>query len=103
MKLRYTRTGGIANITTRLEIDSEKLSTKNSKKILDLIQIAKRSQSLEKTLTSPLPDDFHHNLEIVEGDRRYRIHRCDSECPPEILRLFDLLQQEAISKKGKKK
>lgn len=103
MKLRYSRTGGIANITTRVEIDSEKLPRGRAKQILDLVQIARHSQSLEKTLAQPLPDDFQHDLEIIEGNRRYRIHQCDSKCSPDVLRLFDLLQQEALSQNRKKK
>jgi Emfourin len=99
MKLRYTRSGGIANIRTSVEIDSEKLPEKKAKKILNLVQAARLSKSSKKSSVAPLPDDFHHVLEIKEGKRSYRIAGCDSECSPELLRLFDELQQEALSRK----
>jgi hypothetical protein len=100
MKLRYTRTGGFANITTRVEVDPEKLPTRKANRIAKLLKEAQATiQSSESSKKSPLPDEQQHVLEIVEGDRVQRISKCDSECSPQLLRLFDELQREAISRK----
>jgi Emfourin len=100
MKLRYTRTGGFANITTRVELDPKKLSKQKAARIAKLLKEAKPSiETREQLKKAPLPDEQQHVLEIVEGDRVQRITKCDSECSPQLLRLFDELQREALSKK----
>jgi len=100
MKLRYTRSGGFANITTRVEVDPAKLPKKKAERIAKLLKEAKKSiQPVEPSKKSPLPDEQQHVLEIEEGDRVQRISKCDSECSPQLLQLFDELQKEAISRK----
>jgi hypothetical protein len=100
MKLRYTRTGGFANITTRVEIDPDKLPKRKANRIAKLLKEAQPSiQSSESSKKLPLPDELQHVLEIEEGNRVHRIARCDSDCSPELLRLFDELQRQALSRK----
>jgi len=82
MKIRYRRSGGIANVIRIVEVDSDELPH--------------RLQNVLKTLESSDPlepvqsDDFYHELEFEDGSK---IRCSDSRCPPEVLELFDYLTQ----------
>jgi Emfourin len=82
MKIRYRRTGGIANVPRTVEVDLDVLPYK--------------FQNLLRTLESPDPlepvqsDDFYHELEFEDGKK---ICCTDSRCPPELLEFFDYLTQ----------
>jgi hypothetical protein len=80
MKIRYKRTGGIANITKHVEIDSTELPDHLQTLLDSLKPIAK---------TEPLrSDDFFHELYLEDG----RIIRCtESQCSPELLELLSVL------------
>ncbi len=82
MKIRYRRSGGIANIVRKVEIDTDELPEK--------------LQNVLNTLQSPDPlepaqsDDFYHELEFEDGRK---ISCSDSRCPPDLLELFEYLDQ----------
>jgi hypothetical protein len=82
MKIRYRRSGGIANIARTVETDSNELPHK----LQNLLRMLESSDPLEPVQS----DDFYHELVFEDG----RIIRCtDSRCPPELLELFDYLLQ----------
>jgi hypothetical protein len=82
MKIRYRRSGGIANIGRTVEVDSDDLP----QKFQNLLRTVESSDPLEPVQS----DDFYHELEFEDG----RIIRCsDSRCPPDLLELFDYLTQ----------
>ncbi len=81
MKIRYRRSGGIANIIREVEIESTELPAK-LQNFLQMLQSAKFLDPVQS-------DDFFHELVLEDG----RTIRCtDSQCPPELLELFDFLQ-----------
>ena len=95
MKIRYKRSGGFANITTRVELDSSTLLPPRASEIHSLVENARVFEQPAELPSQPAaPDDLRHSLEITDGNRRHEIHRSDSQCAPELLRLFDLLQEE---------
>jgi hypothetical protein len=77
MRIRYKRSGGIANIIKRAEFDSSELPES-----LQIFLNTLSSFSVERPLQS---DEFFHELEFEDG----RIFRCtDSQCPPHVLDFF---------------
>ncbi|MCI0412604.1 hypothetical protein L0222_07365 [bacterium] len=82
MRIRYRRSGGIANIVREVEVDSEQLPHK----LQNVLRTLESSGPLEPARS----DDFYHELEFEDG----RKIRCtDSLCPPDVLELFDYLAQ----------
>ena len=86
MKIRYRRTGGIANIKTMLEFDSDSLPANHQSTLKTLL----KGKSREKSTHS---DDFIHELEVIEGATRVKRRFADSQCTPEVLSLFEYLTQ----------
>jgi len=100
MKIRYTRSGGVAGIRTSVQIDCSKLPPKNAATIDQHLKDANIfHQPSEIPAKTPIADAFHHELEITDGSRTHRIMRNDSNCSPELQRLFDVLHKEAIRQK----
>lgn len=98
MKIRYKRSGGFANITTSLDIDSRNLPAKKASEIHALVQKARvfeQPPSLNRE--ESVADDLKHELEIDDGSRSHRIVRSDSQSSPELVQLFDRLQQEVLA------
>jgi hypothetical protein len=89
MRIRYKRSGGIANIVKRVELDSTELPER-----LQLLLQTLRSMEPTEPLHS---DEFFHELELEDG----RKIRCtDSQCPRELLDLFyDLTQRHRDTEK----
>ena len=82
MKIRYKRSGGVANIIRKVEFESDQLPDKYQ----NLLRTLQSSDPLEPAY----PDDFYHELEFEDG----RIIRCsDSVSPPELLEFFEYLLQ----------
>lgn len=99
MKLRYRRSGGFANIATTVELDSAKLPKRKAAEIRSLVEEAGVFDlPVESPKQAAAPDDLEHLLEITDGSLRRSLHRCDSQCGPELMRLFDRLQEEATTK-----
>ena len=82
MKIRYRRSGGIANIVRTVEVDSDELP----RKFQNLLRTLESSDPLEPVQS----DDFYHELEFEDGRK---ICCSDSRCPPELLELFDYLMK----------
>ncbi|HSP06766.1 MAG TPA: protealysin inhibitor emfourin [Acidobacteriota bacterium] len=102
MKIRYTRSGGFANITTKVDLDSAELPPQRASEIHSLVEHARVfDKPAALPAQSPRADDLEHSLEITDGTRRHEIHRRDSQCEPELLRLFDRLHEE-LNRKGRK-
>jgi hypothetical protein len=82
MKIRYKRSGGIANIVKRVELDSTEMPDRLQRFLQTL-----RSIGSSEPLHS---DEFFHELMLEDG----RTIRCtDSQCPPDLLELFNALTQ----------
>ena len=80
MKIRYRRSGGVANIVREKEIDSNELPLR-FQNVLGTLQSSVSGEPANS-------DDFFHELEFEDG----RKFSCtDSRCPPDLLELFDYL------------
>jgi Emfourin len=86
MKVRYRRTGGIANIKTQFEFDSDSLPPQKLETLKNLL----KGKSSEKSTHS---DDFIHELEVIDGASHRRLRFADSQCTPDDLALLDYLTQ----------
>jgi hypothetical protein len=82
MKIRYRRSGGLANIVRKVEVESDLLP----QKFQNLLRTLESSDPLEPDRS----DDFYHELEFEDGKK---IRVTDSRCPPELLEFFDYLAQ----------
>ena len=78
MKIHYKRSGGIANIVTKIEMDSSELPERLQRVVNSLT-----SMQLNDPLHS---DDFFHELRLEDGRN---ICCTDSQCPPGLIELFD--------------
>ena len=104
MKIRYSRSGGLANIKMSIEIDSEQLAPAKEKEIRSLLDAAKLSQKpMRSDAKASMPDDLQHELEVQEGERHHHVLLNDSECTVDQLRLFDRLHQESIQSRSRKR
>ncbi|MGH9857905.1 MAG: protealysin inhibitor emfourin [Acidobacteriota bacterium] len=82
MRIRYKRSGGIANVVTRIEFDSSELP-QNLQLLLQTLRPLPPSEPLHS-------DEFFHELQLEDG----RTIRCtDSHCPPPLLNFFEFLTQ----------
>ena len=95
MNIRYRRTGGIANIKTQMEFDSDSLPSKQ----LAVLKKLLKSKSLEKPLH---PDDFIYELEVLDG-KTLKVRFADSRCNPDARALFDYLSQRRGAETQRKK
>lgn len=103
MKIRYTRSGGLPGITTSVDLDSLTIPSRQASEIHALMEKADLFHLPFKAGASQVADDLQHEIEIVDGLRHHRVCRADSQCSPELIRLFDRLQQEALARMRKRK
>ena len=96
MKIRYTRSGGVAGIRTSVHVDSEKLPANIARHLKEANLFHQPSEIPAK---APIADTFHHELEITDGSRTHRITRDDSNSSPELQKLFEALHKEAVRQK----
>jgi hypothetical protein len=85
MKIKYRRTGGIANLKIEFEFDSDTLSGERLALLKDLL----KSKSMAKPLH---PDDFIHELEVLEGLKRTKLRFAESRLSAEEIKLFESLE-----------
>ena len=88
MKLRYRRTGGIANVKIDVELDSAELPT-NWRSIV-------HSPSSVNAPDAVQPDEFLHELFLEDGTR---ISCTDSHCTPELMVFFDRLYAQFLTQR----
>jgi Emfourin len=86
MKIRYRRTGGVANIKMQMEFDSESLPPKNVATLEKLFRIKSTEEPAH-------PDDFVHELEILDDPKHKKMRFSDSRLTSEAVELFDYLTQ----------
>jgi|GEM_PF-7120983 len=87
MKIRYRRTGGIANIKTQVDFDSEALPSEKLATLEKLLRLKSMGKSSH-------PDDFIHELEILDDPKHQKVRFADSRLPHDALALFDFLTQK---------
>ena len=91
MKIRYRRTGGIANLKTQFEFDSESLPPEKLSTLKSLL----KGKSSGKSTSS---DDFIHELEVMEGASHITRRFTDSQSSSAALELFDYLVHAGTKK-----
>jgi hypothetical protein len=94
MKIRYRRTGGIANIKIQVEFDSDSLP---QEKIATLKRLLKGKSSKKSTRS----DDFIHQLEVIDGATPVKRQFSDSQASSEDLELFDFLVHTVVKKNSR--
>ena len=94
MLIKYQRTGGIANIPFRVEVDSAKLPPAKATELEQLVENCGVLGGPDPAIPGPaVPDDFHNKLQIEHENRWIQIERTDAESSRELLLLFDWLRQ----------
>ncbi len=95
MRLKLTRTGGFAGISSPpVEVDTATLSKKDAQQIESLVAGANFFE-LPKTLKAATaqPDRFQYSLHIAHEDGRQHAITCDeAAAAPELRELFRAVQ-----------
>jgi|KBSSwiStaDraftv2_1062776.scaffolds.fasta_scaffold44140_4 hypothetical protein len=103
MRIRYARSGGLANIPLEFELDSKQVS---GSKARDLKQLIEKARLFEQPAKPPIsrsaPDQHQYELTVEEGGRTHTIRTSDMAASPELLSLLDWLSGEAVAKLKKK-
>jgi hypothetical protein len=98
MRIRYERSGGLVNIPSKVEVDSETLPAGQAKELKRLIEAADLfNQPAEPPASQDAPDQFQYEITVEDGKRRQRIRTTDTAASAELLGLFDWLNGLALA------
>lgn len=104
MRIRYERSGGLANIGVKYDVDSAKLSEDKAEQLKRLIEAAR---PFDQPAASPAPagaaDQYQYELTVEDGGRTHTIRTNDTAASAELMNLFDWLNREALAEQGSKK
>lgn len=95
MRIRYERSGGLANIGLKHDVDSAELSDSKAEQLKRLIEAARPFDQPATSPASAGADQFQYELTVKDGSRSHTIHTTDTAAAPELLNLFDWLNREA--------
>lgn len=96
MRIRYERSGGLANIGLKYEVDSEKLPGDKAEQMKRLIEEARLFDQPAKSASMNVPDEFQYEMTVEDGGRMHTIQTTDTTASSELLTLFDWLNGEAL-------
>ena len=103
MRIRYARSGGLANIPLEFELDSKQVS---GNKARDLKKLIEKARLFDQPATPPIsrsvPDQHQYELTVEEGGRTHTIRTSDMTASPELSSLLDWLSGEAVANLKKK-
>jgi len=103
MRISYERSGGLANIPLKLEVDSESLPEDQAKELKRLIEAADLfNQPATPPAPKDAPDQYHYEITVEDGKRTRTIQTSDMAASAELLTLFDWLNNLALAGLKKK-
>lgn len=102
MKIRFTRTGGVAGARLNVEVDTDTLPPEDAKPLRDLIAAA--SPALRRSRSGGAEsgaDRFVYRIALDDGGRKTEIDLDDSSIAPELQPLLDHLLERARRARAK--
>jgi hypothetical protein len=103
MRIRYERSGGLANIPLKLEVDSDTLPAGQAKELKRLIEGADLfNQPASPAAAKGVADQFQYEISVEDGKRKQTIRTTDTAAPAELLGLVDWLNGLAMDNLKKK-
>ena len=103
MRIRYERSGGLANIGLKFELDSKQVAGNKARNLKKLIEKAELfDQPATPPVSRSVPDQYQYELTVEEGGRKHTIRTSDIAASPELLSLCDWLNGEAVESLKKK-
>ena len=103
MRIRYERSGGLANVPLEFELDSKQVSGNKARDLKQLIEKARVfDQPAKPPVARSVPDQHQYELTVEEGGRTHTIRTSDIAASPELLDLLDWLNGEAVANLKKK-
>jgi hypothetical protein len=99
MRIRFERSGGIANIPLRAELDSDQMPRDRAQELERLVERARPfDQSAQPSAAEPTPDDLQYEMTIEDAGRTHTIRTGDTAATDDFKLLFDFLGEEALRK-----
>ncbi|MCP1399143.1 MULTISPECIES: protealysin inhibitor emfourin [Bacillus] len=102
MEINFTSHGGFANLQLVYNVETNKLPTKISKKIQNIInkyQIWEINDTITEKHTSLPPSIFYYELLLKDNDKKKNFICNDLNAPVELRPLLTFLQELAINHK----
>jgi len=91
MRVSLKKSGGIAGLKVRAEVDSEELSPAREQKMKDLVEQANLLQQPAKPGGRSMPDQFQYEITIEDQGKTHSFVTSDSAASDELLELVDWL------------
>jgi hypothetical protein len=98
MRIRFERTGGVANIALRSEIDSAELTPKRAEQLKRLVDKALPFDQSGTSLAPGMSDQFQYEITIEDGAQTHRLRTSDEASSDDLKLLCDFLGQAALNK-----
>ncbi len=102
MLVRLVRTGGIAGLKVRAEVDSEQLPPAQKREMKKLVGEAKLFDQPAKRGGRAMPDQFQYEITIEDGGETHSFVTYDEGASDELLELVDWLTTTSRDQKGGK-
>lgn len=104
MHIRFERSGGFANISSSVEIDTSTLIKGKAKQLQKLLEKTRFFDQPAKALGSPhARDEYQYTLTLTDGTRSHTIETSDTALSPDLARLIAWLEKEAAAKRKREK
>ena len=99
MRLRFERTGGIANIPLRAELDSAEMPAERSETLKGLVErVRPFDQPAEAHGPVAMADQFHYEVTFEDAAGKHIVRTSDDKASDDLKLLFDYLGEEAVRK-----
>ena len=104
MRIRFERSGGFANISSTVEIDTSTLAVIKAKQVQKLLEKVHFFDHPARALGSPQArDEYQYQLTITDGTRTHTIETCDTALSPTLASLIEWLEAEAAAQRKQRK
>jgi hypothetical protein len=99
MRLRFERTGGIANIPLGAELDSAEMPAERAEALKGLVErVRPFDQPADAHGPVVMADQFHYEVTIEGAAGKHSIPTSDDKASADLKLLFDYLGAEAVRK-----
>jgi hypothetical protein len=102
MLVHCVRTGGIAGLRLRAEVDSEQLPPAQKREMKKLVEEAKLFDQPAKSRARAMPDQFQYEITVEDEGKTHSFVTSDREASDELLELVGWLTAVARKQKGSK-
>ncbi|MGH9836988.1 MAG: protealysin inhibitor emfourin [Blastocatellia bacterium] len=102
MIVRLIRTGGIAGLKVRAEVDSEQLPLAQKRELKKLVEETKLFDQPERPGGRAMPDQFQYEITIEDDGKSHSFVTNDGAASDELLELVDWLTTTSRDQKGGK-